>query len=221
MRPAASSPSNTGSASWKSPVDSPCKYKSGNTASTFGDRRTYGGRIRLVKRCRLPSTTRLSFTRGVRSSIVPAPTVTDRGRPVPFRTTIAWSSLSRSCACRTTYSSASILRAAAIIRRAPSRARSSSVNWIPSLTSSRCFSFRPLPPSSTLSIGVPFPDDEPPSSPSAFPGFVHPERYAAFSDLRDPQLLAISHNPAAASPLQQRGPGLPLNTATPLRPAAG
>jgi hypothetical protein len=43
-----------------------------------------------------------------------------------------------------------------------------------------------------LSIGVPFPDDGPASSSSAFPGFVHPERYAAFSDLRDPQLLAIS-----------------------------
>src|SRR5450755_5150740 len=82
-RPAASSPSSTGSASRKSPVDSPCRYKSGSTASTFGDRRVYGGRMRLVKRCRLPSTTRLSFTRGAFSANVPVPVVTGRGLADP------------------------------------------------------------------------------------------------------------------------------------------
>src|ERR1022692_1958392 len=77
--------------------------------------------------------------------------------------------------------------------RAPCRARSSSALPRPTPSSSSCdFWFLLLPPSSTLSIGVPFPDDEPPSSPSAFSGFGYPERYAAFSAHRDPQHLAIS-----------------------------
>jgi len=58
--PAAASPSNAGSAWRKSPVDRPCRYNSGITSATFGDLRRYGGRILLVKRCRSPSTTRLS-----------------------------------------------------------------------------------------------------------------------------------------------------------------
>jgi hypothetical protein len=43
----------------------------------------YGGRIRLVNRCRLPSTTRLSFTRGAFSANVPVPVVTGRGLADP------------------------------------------------------------------------------------------------------------------------------------------
>ena len=40
----------------------------------------YGGRIRLVNRCRVPSSsTRRSCTRGARTCIVPAPQVTERG----------------------------------------------------------------------------------------------------------------------------------------------
>jgi hypothetical protein len=53
-------------------------------------RRQPGGRMRLRNRCRSPaSSTRRSFTRGVRSAIVPAPTVTWRSRPCPFRATWA------------------------------------------------------------------------------------------------------------------------------------
>src|SRR5438552_9287113 len=79
------------------------------------------------------------------------------------------------------------------MRRAPCRASSSSACPRPRTSSSSCdFGFLLLPPSSTLSIGVPFPDDEPPSSPSVFSGFGYPERYAAFSDHRVPQHLAIS-----------------------------
>ena len=60
----------------------------GSTSATFGDRRMYGGRIRLVNRCRVPSSsTRRSFTRGARTCIVPAPQVTERGRAWPLRTT--------------------------------------------------------------------------------------------------------------------------------------
>jgi len=38
-KPVASSPSNTGSAALKSPVDNPRKYKIGRTSVTFGARR--------------------------------------------------------------------------------------------------------------------------------------------------------------------------------------
>jgi len=38
-KPAASSPSNTGSAAWKSPVDNLRKYRIGSTSVTFGARR--------------------------------------------------------------------------------------------------------------------------------------------------------------------------------------
>jgi len=47
-RPAASGPKSTGSASAKSPVDSPRRYKTGKTSSSRGERRMYGGRIWLV-----------------------------------------------------------------------------------------------------------------------------------------------------------------------------
>src|SRR4051794_15173656 len=79
------------------------------------------------------------------------------------------------------------------MRRAPCRASSSSASPSPTPSSSSCdFGFLLWPPSSILSIGVPFPDDEPPSSPSVFSRFRYPERYAAFSAGCDPQHLAIS-----------------------------
>ncbi|MBA4159659.1 MAG: hypothetical protein H0X65_19610 [Gemmatimonadetes bacterium] len=51
--PAASSPRSAFSASYKSPVDGPRRYRIGSTSATFGDRLMYGGRIALVKRCQL------------------------------------------------------------------------------------------------------------------------------------------------------------------------
>jgi hypothetical protein len=80
-----------------------------------------------VNFCRTPSTTRRSFTRGAVRVTGPTPVVTGRGRAVPLRTTNAWPSSSRAARKRATYSAASSCSAAAIIRRAPSRAKSSSV----------------------------------------------------------------------------------------------
>jgi hypothetical protein len=42
-RPAAK-PRNDSRAGTKSPVDRPCRYRSGNTSATFGDRQHHGGR---------------------------------------------------------------------------------------------------------------------------------------------------------------------------------
>ncbi len=135
--PAASSPSSCPSAGLKSPVDSPRRYRIGITSPTFGDRRAYAGRIRELNRCRSPvsSSTRLSFTRGARIGIVPDPTVTLRSRARPLRTTSRCPSSSTSSLKRSTYASASTRSAAAIIRRAPSRASSSSAIVISSLPS--------------------------------------------------------------------------------------
>jgi hypothetical protein len=79
--PAASLPSSDSSAGFKSPVDSPRKYRTGNTSSAFGERRMYGGKIALVKRC--PG--RRSATRSAVSSIVPLPTVILRSFALPLR----------------------------------------------------------------------------------------------------------------------------------------
>ena len=49
--PRTSSPSEAPSAYLKSPVDRPRRCKTGRISSTFGERRMYGGRIVLVKRC--------------------------------------------------------------------------------------------------------------------------------------------------------------------------
>ena len=88
LRPAASSPNSTGSASRKSPVDKPRRYSTGSTSATCGDRRMYGGRTRLVNRGRSPSSpTPRSFTRGARTRSVPAPQVTARDCARPLRTT--------------------------------------------------------------------------------------------------------------------------------------
>src|SRR5207237_367173 len=84
----ASAPSRPVSAGWKSLVDSPCRYSSGSTSATCGDRRTDGGRIRLRNVCFAPSTTRRSSTRGARTSRAQAPTVTFRGRPWPSRAAV-------------------------------------------------------------------------------------------------------------------------------------
>jgi hypothetical protein len=65
---------------------------------------------------------RLSLTRGALIGIVPDPTVTFRSAARPLRTTSRRPSSSTSSPQRSTYSSASARSAAAIIRRAPSRA---------------------------------------------------------------------------------------------------
>ena len=116
----------------------PLRYRIGSTSVTFGDRRAYAGRILEENRWRSPvsSSTRLSFTRGARTGSVPEPTVTRRSRARPLRTTSRFPSSSSSSSLNcSTYSSASARSAAAIIRRAPSRASSSSVNLTSSLSS--------------------------------------------------------------------------------------
>jgi hypothetical protein len=69
---------------------------------------------------------RRSFTRGALTAIVPAPSVTFRVRPLPLRTTRAWPASSRSWRCASRYAATSVSSAATSIRRAPSRAISSS-----------------------------------------------------------------------------------------------
>jgi len=87
----------------------------------------YGGRMRLVNRRRSPSwSVRRSFIRGALTGIVPEPTVTFRVRPLPLRTTRAWPSASRSSRWASRYGATSVSSAVASIRRAPSRAMSSS-----------------------------------------------------------------------------------------------
>ena len=64
----------------KSLVEIPFKYIHGTSSSTALVFRRYGGRIFEVKRKRLPcSSTRLSFTRGWRTSIGPLPDRIFRG----------------------------------------------------------------------------------------------------------------------------------------------
>src|SRR5437899_11299158 len=64
----------------KSLVDSPCRYSSGRTSVTDGERRAYGGRIELAKRIRSPlsSSIRRSFTRGAETGTAPATGTTHR-----------------------------------------------------------------------------------------------------------------------------------------------
>src|SRR5262245_54196632 len=183
-RPAASGPSRAGSASRKSPDDSPCRYSSGNTLANRGDRRRYGGRIALVNRCRCPCTTRRSFTRGAATGIGPTPVVTLRGRAVPLRTTTAWPAASRAPRCRLTYSSTSSCSATSIIRRAPSRASSSNVPSIAVVVSAVG---RPVISSSIG--GVPF--SPAPTGVLGLTFHTSPEGYVAFS--LHPQLLVIAH----------------------------
>ena len=74
---------------------------------------------------RTPATTRWSFTRGAAIVRGPTPVVTGRGRAVPLRTTSACPAPSRSSRKRVTYSATSSCNAAAIMRCAPARAKSS------------------------------------------------------------------------------------------------
>ena len=108
----------------------------------------------LVNFCRTPSTTRRSFTRGAVRVTGPTPVVTGRGRAVPLRTTKAWPLASGVSRKRATYSAASSCRAAAIIRRAPSRAKSSSVAPITGASPASASAFVVI----TFNMGgVPFP----------------------------------------------------------------
>src|SRR5437899_6152655 len=93
---------------------------------------------------------RSSFTRGVSTVRVPAPTVTRLACARPLRTTSACPSWPRALRCRSVYASTSASSASASIRCAPSRASRSSAD------SSFVFP-RPHSFSVTLSIGVPFP----------------------------------------------------------------
>ena len=70
----AAEPKNASSAGTKSPVDSPCRYSSGNTSVTFGLLRHHGGRITDRNRTRSPLTgsTRRSSTRGARTATAPS-----------------------------------------------------------------------------------------------------------------------------------------------------
>src|SRR6266571_2571161 len=96
----ASVPKNSARAGAKSLVDSPCRYSSGSSSVTFGERRAYGGRIIDWKRSRCPvaSSIRRSFTRGARTGTAPATVVTSRSRATPLRVTRARPRLSRSLA---------------------------------------------------------------------------------------------------------------------------
>ncbi len=74
----AAEPKNSSNAGTKSFELSPCRYSSGSTSLTFGERRHHGGRIELRNRRRAPvtSSTRRSSTRGAATSTAPATVVT-------------------------------------------------------------------------------------------------------------------------------------------------
>jgi hypothetical protein len=73
-------PRNCSSAGPKSDVDNPCRYSNGSTSLTFGDFLDQAGRIAEENRFRSPvaSSTRLSLTRGCRTTTAPAAVVTSR-----------------------------------------------------------------------------------------------------------------------------------------------
>ena len=151
-----------------------------------------------MNRCRWPSTTRRSFTRGAATGIGPTPVVTVRGRAVPLRTTTAWPAASRSLRCRLTYSSTSTCNATSIIRRAPSRASSSNV---PRTAPSVSTAVRPVISSSIG--GVPF-------SPAltgvlGLTSSTSPEGYVAFS--LHPQLPVIAPSNSGNAGEPDRGAG--------------
>jgi hypothetical protein len=76
----AAEPRNRSNAGTKSPLDSPCRYSSGNTSATRGDFRAHAGRIAEENRHRSPvaSSMRLLLTRGCRTGTAPAPVLTSR-----------------------------------------------------------------------------------------------------------------------------------------------
>src|SRR6266511_5686288 len=90
-------PKNSARAGTKSLVDRPCRYSSGRTSPTFGERRAYGGRIELRNRERSPvePSTRRSSTLGAFTLMAPAPATTVRSLAEPLRTTRAWPRPSR------------------------------------------------------------------------------------------------------------------------------
>src|SRR6266540_2076443 len=73
-------PKNSARAGTKSLVDRPCRYSSGRTSPTFGERRAYGGRMELRNRERSPvePSTRRSSTLGAFTLMAPAPATTVR-----------------------------------------------------------------------------------------------------------------------------------------------
>jgi hypothetical protein len=95
-------PKNSASAGTKSLVESPCRYRSGRTSATFGERRAYGGRMELRNRERSPvaGSARPSSTRGAATSRTPAPATTVLGLAWPLRTTRARPRLSQASRCR-------------------------------------------------------------------------------------------------------------------------
>jgi hypothetical protein len=77
----ADEPRNCPSAGPKSPVDSPCRYNSGNTSLIFGVLRHQGGRIAEENLHRSPvsGSVRRSLTRGATTPTAPAEVSTSRG----------------------------------------------------------------------------------------------------------------------------------------------
>ena len=144
----AAEPKNPSRAGTKSPVESPCRYKSGRTSVTFGDLRHQGGTITERNWAFSPvsSSTRLSFTLGAVISTAPATVWTLRCRACPLRVTRRCPFSSRSSASSARYASTSASKAAASIALAPSRQISSRPERA-SAPASSLFT--------TLNIGVP------------------------------------------------------------------
>src|SRR3954464_3883417 len=84
--PAASGPSNAESASSKSPLEMPLRYRIGIRTSRLFERRAYGGRIADVNRMRLSPAPMRSRTRGARTATGPRPVMIARSGRWPWRT---------------------------------------------------------------------------------------------------------------------------------------
>ena len=146
------------------------------------------GRMRLVNRWRCPSAvTRLSFTRGAGTTIVPAPQVTFRAFARPLRTTSRRPASSRSSLCSSMYCATSVASAVISIRRAPSRASSSSVGPAPSSWWVRCLHGRGRVPSAW--VASPFT-----GLPAGGSALLLRERIRRLLHAADPQLPVISQS---------------------------
>src|SRR3954464_2124809 len=84
--PPASGPSNAASASSKSPLEMPLRYRIGIRTSRLFERRAYGGRIADVNRMRLSPAPMRSRTRGARTATGPRPVMIARSVRWPWRT---------------------------------------------------------------------------------------------------------------------------------------
>src|SRR3954464_4769613 len=84
--PPASGPSNAASASSKSPLEMPLRYRIGIRTSRLFERRAYGGRIADVNRMRLSPAPVRSRTRGARTATGPRPVRMARSGRWPWRT---------------------------------------------------------------------------------------------------------------------------------------